>query len=216
MRSNRLATEILLGVRGLLLIAVCATVSLVASAATAQPRTVDVPELKVGDSWLYKRARGDEFITRVIEVGPLGFVTDSPTHPGAKFYRDLHRTITKIEGTLTEGSPKNLIGWKWLDFPLSPGKKFKYQVEGATAPFSMEVKVVKWEKMSVPAGVFEALRIDGCYFNEASRWYGCGQEWWYAPEVKGFVKRRTPGDWARSLLDSDFDLLKFMPGPQPR
>ena len=210
MIPNKLATGILLGVT-FLFIGVCTF--LVGSTATAQPRTVDAHELKVGDSWLYKRARGDEFTTRVIEVSPLGYVTESTTFPGAKLYRDLHGTITKIEGALAEVSPKSLVGWKWLDFPLFPGKKFKYQAEGATAPFSMEVKVVKWEKISVPAGAYEALRIDACYFNEASRWYGCGQEWWYAPEVKGFIKRRTPGDWAKALLDTDFGLVKFTPGP---
>ncbi len=211
MTSNRRVTGILLGV-SFFLVWVSATAFVVAPSAVAQPRKVDVPELKVGDSWLYKRARGDEFTTRVIEISPLGSVTDSTTQPGVKLYRDLHGTITKIEGALAEGSPKNLIGWKWLDFPLSPGKEFTYQVEGATAPFSMEVKVVKWEKISVPAGAFEALRINACYLNERSRWYGCGQEWWYAPEVKGFIKRRTPGDSARALLDFDFEIVKFMPG----
>jgi len=188
----------------------------VAACATTEPPVsgpaVERPNHRVGDTWVYKRARGDEYSVRVVEVGSSGYVTQSTTHPGAKFYRDIHGTITKIEGALAEGSPKNLVGWKWLDFPMSPGKKFRYRVEGATAPFSMEAKVLKWEKISVPAGAFEALRIDACYFNEASRWYGCGQEWWYAPEVRGFIKRRTPGGWAQVLLDTDFDLVTFAPG----
>lgn len=181
--------------------------------AAGQARTVDGPEFRAGDTWAYKRTDGGEYSIRVTEVGPAGSVTDSTRHPGATFYRDIHGTITKIEGALSEGSPKAVIGWKFLDFPLTLGKKFKYQVDGAVAPFAIEVKIEKWEKVSVAAGAFEALRIDACYFNETSRWYGCGLQFWYAPEVKGFIKRRTPGNWTRSLLDSDFDLVKFTAGP---
>lgn len=204
MRSIR---SLAIGILGCFFVA-CATTEPPASGPTAER-----PNLRPGDTWVYKRARGDEYSTRVVQVDSSGSVNESTTHPGAKFYRDIHGMVTRIEGALSEGSPKNLIGWKFLDFPLAPGKKFKYHVEGATAPFAMEIKITKWEKVSVPAGTFDALRIDACYFNETSRWYGCGQEWWYAPEVKTFIKRRTPAGWARVLLDTDFDLVKFTAGP---
>jgi hypothetical protein len=127
--------------------------------AAGQARTVDGPEFRAGDTWAYKRADGGEYSIRVIEVGPAGSVTDSTRHPGARFYRDIHGAITKIEGALSEGSPKNVIGWKFLDFPLAPGKKFKYQVDGAVAPFSIEVKIEKWEKVSVSAGALRSFGL---------------------------------------------------------
>ncbi len=39
--------------------------------------------------------------------------------PGVKLYRDRNFTVTRIEGKLERGDPRNFIGWKWLDFPIS-------------------------------------------------------------------------------------------------
>lgn len=178
-------------------------------------RVVERPTVKVGDTWQFRQARGTEYTVKVVHVSDPGDISENSLMPGVRLHSDQHGTVTKLEGhpeALARVDRRLFVGWKFLDFPMWPGKKFSYRVEGSVAWFSIDVKVLKWEKVAVPAGTFEALRIEACYLNESSRWYGCGMTFWYVPEAKRFVKRRTPSDWARSLVDTDLELIKFSPG----
>jgi len=92
---------------------------------------------------------------------------------------------------------------------MAPKKKFSYRVNGTVATFSIDVEVVKWETIKVPAGTFKALRIESCWRNESSGWYDCGMTHWYSPEAKTFIKRQTPSSWTPVLRNSDFELKNF-------
>lgn len=200
----------------LLVLAGCAAPAAV-EAPRAGDKIAEVRTLKVGDTWGFRPAVGSEYTIRVVAVSDSGYITEDTRRRGVRFHRDHNGVATKLDGdpqALAGVDPRLIVGWKFLDLPMWPGKQFSYRVEGSIAWFSMEMKAVKWERVTVPAGSFEALAIDACYLNESSRWYGCGQAWWYAPDVKTFVKRRTPADWARSLVEGDFELLKFTSGGQ--
>ena len=180
-----------------------------ARAGEAEKTAIEAPVFAVDDSWEYQRADGSRDVTRIVELLPDGgSVTIRDSEPKTRFVKDKHLVNRKIEGEFS-GDPRRYMGWQFIDFPMAPGKKFSYSVKGSIAPFEMEVRGVKWENITVPAGAFEALKIDVCYYNVTSRWRGCGQTHWYAPQAKAFIKRRTPAGWAQALLATDFELVRF-------
>ena len=92
---------------------------------------------------------------------------------------------------------KGRMGWR--EWPLEVGKAWKYKFQwssptGEPGATSQDVKVVAYEKISVPAGTYMALRIEykGSWnmTDFAGRhWAGeVNDTWWYAPEVKADVK----------------------------
>lgn len=187
-----------------------------APAAEAGKTAAEAPTFSVGDSWEYQRADGSRDTIRVVELLPDGgSVTVRDSEPKTRFVRDKHLVNRRIEGEFS-GDPRRYLGWKFIDFPMVPGKKLSYSIQGSVAPFAMEVRGVKWEKVTVPAGSFEAIKIDACYNNMTSRWYGCGQTYWYSPQAKAFIKRRTPGGWAQALLATDYELVRFTPAPSAK
>jgi hypothetical protein len=200
-----------------LFVASHALIAAPAAGQTSPPgaKVVESRVVKLGDTWTFRQAIGTEYTVKAVEVSDAGYVLENTLRPGVRTLVDRYGVATKLDGdpqALKDVNSRLILGWKFIDFPMWPGKNFSYRVEGSVAWFSIDVKGVKWEKVTVPAGAFEALRIEACYLNESSRWYGCGMTFWYAPEAKTFVKRRTPSNWARSLLDTDFELVRFMPG----
>lgn len=169
---------------------------------------VENEQLKTGDKWTYKRASGGEYDVVISEVLPDGYITEVTSLPGTKFHRDRTWAVTRIEGKVT-GDPRNFIGWRWLDFPMSPGKKFSYQTDSSFGPVDVNAVVGNWQKITVPAGTFDALPIDGCWRNKAGNWTPCGQVWWYSPEVGTFIKRVSPRQSFGQLADFDFELVRF-------
>lgn len=172
-----------------------------------EKESVEAPNFVMGDTWEF-RTLFTKYTGTVVEVTPEGNHGITMTsYPNTKFIRDKNLAVIKTEGTPVD--ERNFIGWKFIDFPMTPGKKFSYQVQGVTAVFTISIEAVKWENVKVPAGKFRTLRIEGCWRNESSGWYDCGMTFWFAPEVKVFVKRQTPSTWAASLRNTDFELTSF-------
>lgn len=77
-------------------------------------------------------------------------------------------------------------------FPLEPGKRWResYRQEGAGGPFAHELaaEVKGWETVTVPAGTFDALRID--YTNQTTGGITATttRSLWYSPQVKWVVR----------------------------
>lgn len=168
---------------------------------------VNAPKFTVGDTWEYKTLFGGYTSDVAGTNGETTIITLS-YEPKARFYLNQHLVIQKAEGDITRDQ-RIFIGWKYLDFPMAPKKKFSYRVNGTVATFSIDVEVVKWETVKVPAGTFKALRIESCWRNESSGWYDCGMTHWYSPEAKAFIKRQTPSSWTPVLRNSDFELKNF-------
>ena len=172
-----------------------------------EKESAEAPNFITGDTWEF-RTPFTKYTRTVVEVTPEGNnVVTLTSYPGTKLILDKNLVPIKTEGTPVD--ERSFIGWKFLDFPMTPGKKFSYRVQGVTAVFTVSIEAIKWENVKVPAGKFRALRIEGCWRNESSWWYGCGMTFWFAPEVKVFVKRQTPSTWAASLRDTDFELVSF-------
>jgi hypothetical protein len=173
---------------------------------------VDAEALKAGDKWVYKRASGGEYEVSVTDVVAGEYVTEVSSLPGVKLYRDQNWTVTRIEGKLERGDPRNFVGWRWLDVPMGPGKKFSYKTDSSFGPVDVDAVVGKWEKVTVPAGTFDALRIEGCWRNRDKSWAPCGQLRWYSPEVGTFIKQLSPRQSFGQMADFDFELVRFTRG----
>jgi uncharacterized protein (UPF0333 family) len=143
----------------------------IASSSSAQ--TIDAPALKAGDTWVYRNT---------IEKGPTGWnqtrdeVTVTRSTPSSIYFS------TKANGST--GAPKDLIaGADWsrmrdvngtetvvsrpLAFPLSAGKAWELQYTEQHPnkghryeQWNNTYKVVGFETIEVPAGKFNALKIE--------------------------------------------------------
>ena len=95
--------------------------------------------------------------------------------------------------------------------PGAPDLEVNFEPPELPGGFRPGSLAAAWEEIEVPAGKFRALRMESCWTNTTSGWYGCGMKHWYAPEAKTFIKRQTPSDWDKGLQKMDFELDSFAP-----
>jgi hypothetical protein len=105
---------------------------------------------------------------------------------------------------------------KWLEFPLEPGKTWaeKTAVKGKTfliTDFDASYKALGWEKIKVPAGEFNAIKVvaNESYAGHSTTgkgesFQGTGtRTYWMSPETKCIVKgdfRSSFGHWTTVQL----------------
>jgi len=146
------------------------------------------PDWKVGDTWTVGittsgfggAGRRDE-VRVVKEVAETGYQVENTKKEGG---------ATSVE-TLNLSRDLNLIAasqeFKWLQWPLEPGRAIQFEVTGTNQVVTWKGKVVGWEEVEVPAGKFKALRVE---FDRSGQLQGSASESvWYAPEAKAVVKR---------------------------
>ncbi len=189
----------------LVLVAACST----ALAADEDP--VKAPYLEKGDCWTY-RAQGlayrpasheYEYCITLIDTSKklvLGIVTLKDD--GREF-----DTVHTLEWTL-HASHSGLIssdGFKPYKFPLKVGDSYSTKFEFKDTRYGQnagearyDIKVVGWEDVTVPAGTFRALKVEGSgsvrrYDQQLQfpHWFTA----WYSPKVNRSVKLeyRNPG-----------------------
>jgi hypothetical protein len=166
-------------------------------AAQAVPR----PDVKVGDSWTYRRMNydanrpGDIFTMSVVfaERGVIQAVSLYGKKKG-----EVDTTYTADWNPVSSASRVFNPHTGWFRFPLRVGDTYKASYE-AIEPRTKgswraerEVKVVGWEEVVVPAGNFRALKIvsEGQY--RRTDVFGSGTSRiviWYVPEIKRWAKR---------------------------
>jgi hypothetical protein len=178
-----------------------------------------------GDTWTYQVRDGYTGLergTRTIHVTAVG--------------------QARINATVEEGSLQQVrvydLNWNWVEgpstnlpyvftyqppyealaFPLVPGKKWHERLvatavkDGRHFPVSVDGTVVGWEKVRVPAGEFDAIRVRRIVYFDYVEMMVRGQartieEEWYAPAVKQLVRRETSGmylSWIYSQRESPF------------
>ena len=133
------------------------------------------------------------------------------------FDRDLvFRSITRADGKPLEVSniSRGYIpvgdGWRYWDFPLTVGKKWRLSGKGFVNGFNSDVKnytvdfkVEAYEDVTVTAGTFKAFRISRSWNRyqiqvESTNW---SDTVWFAPDVKATVKLARPtGDGVSELV----------------
>jgi hypothetical protein len=165
----------------------------VASAQHA-PLGGDAPQIKVGDRWKYEQidaysgAREFALIRTVTRVSPTSIegIEDAGTF---RMNRSL-QVLDSPRGRASEGA-------MLVDFPLEVGKRWDYRNEFASKTSGMWVMlqvpviVSLQERVVVPAGEFEAFKMEGRgnYRNYLSGSSGSfSMTYWFAPSARNVVR----------------------------
>ena len=177
-------------------IALAAVVILASTAPLGQG--IERPQWRKGDTWTYKSLElansafqgtfeGREVFS-VIDVLPDGYDVairrlNSDGSEGEVWHGRNSLNANPITRASADGS------WAentWLRWPYEVGKQWSIaskQKDGTS--FQRDTSITAWEDINVPAGHFRALRIDTEF---AKGRYVREETWWYAPEVKRYVR----------------------------
>lgn len=168
-----------------------------AQAGGAPAATADRPEWKVGYQWQYswKDPSGNGTLTKeIVREESFGGVP-SFVLKRAKNEDFYAKDILGLLGTMAGGrvTVRRTAPFQALSWPMEVGKEWSnaYLVQRPEekSPESQENRVVvtKLEPVTVPAGTFDAFKIE--IYN--ARTGALLNEYWYAPAVKWFVKSRV-------------------------
>ncbi len=181
------------------------------------PATVAAPEIRVGDSWTYRVRdgytgieRGDQSYrvtdanTDRIGVAVSGGGRLDETYIYNREWNWLRRPATNLQSF--DYSP----AYQAFAFPLAPGKTWHARliatdpVDGRRFPVSIDGTVLGWERVKVPAGEFNALKIKRAvyidYWELTVRGRSEILEYeWYAPAVRQIVRREDSSQYLSYL-----------------
>lgn len=88
---------------------------------------------------------------------------------------------------------------RWVQWPLEPGRTWKFEVPIAAGIRTWEAHVTGWEEVEVPAGKFKAIRVVLDLIANPDPLLGWKTTVWYSPEVKWFVKKTDYGTYEASV-----------------
>ncbi|WP_174904535.1 hypothetical protein [Burkholderia pseudomultivorans] len=158
---------------------------------------VDAPTLAVGDSWDYtQRDLLDKNRTTEVKVTVTaisGDVVSVSVMSGDAQPVTSQTDRSWAMSTEIDGEPST---YRYLDFPLTPGKRWQSAhgwLNRSGDPFEedMNFTVAGPARVTVPAGTFDAIRIDGHGSWEkldGRAHAGATLTIWYAPSVKRIVR----------------------------
>ena len=185
--------------------------------ATTCNEPAPVPKFEVGEKWTWRDERGVERIDEVIQVE--GDTTQFKGDNGDVAFYDQDRILQKIhkkngEVITKQGAGGNTaIGQRTIVFPLQIGKKWEYSYLGNASSgtstmvtYYQRYEVVACEEVATPAGKFSSfkVRVDQSVVGSTGGTY----YYWYAPDVKGSVKRQyVPSRWWSKTWDAE--LIKY-------
>jgi len=178
------------------------------------------PAPAVGDSWTYqytdvwKGAKGNLNRIEVTAVDAAGVHVDiKRAASGALLTKQL---FSAEMNPIDRGAMHFAPAFARYAFPLAPGKEWTTNATGDNPKsgkhwrYRIKGKVLNWEKITVPAGEFDALKleVEALYHGEEPNSPGgSGQlteTLWFAPAVNNFVKldyRDT--DWNGRIFNRD-------------
>jgi hypothetical protein len=164
------------------------------------PAQVPAPLLRPGTQWQFTMRSGitglvtDRATFRVASAAPDGYAIDEDWQKGpAQGRYDANLNPVRTKNTAYEPP------YPRYEFPLSIGKNWSATVMRDAVPAQLqgrvreEVKgnVAGWERVTVPAGTFTALRIDlgGNWTNvdNADNFGTFTEKVWYVPEVRNMA-----------------------------
>lgn len=161
----------------------------------ARAQKADLPDVKVGDQWHFVEYYSVPSTTPnrtwvITSVTPTGFVGTDNSEP-----LTLTRELNVVESPRTRQSDPRALA-----FPLEPGKRWRYESDwvfkpkGSTGRTVVDVAVTGHERITVPAGDFDAFKlvakgnlsgtspVNSQYAAETTETY------WYAPAARAIVK----------------------------
>ena len=173
--------------------------------------SIDAPEWKVGYRWTFNQTRMGQSSTEFREIvgedtyrgRPIFVIKVSPDAENL-YDKDSVLLALRENGKIVSESVSREPFYPW---PLQPGKEstgiFGLKDVNGKISFKLERSwvVIGFEQIHVPAGTFKAIKLE-----TFEGWTGAMLgEYWYAPEVKWFVKRRL---YAPSSGVTEDELIK--------
>ena len=206
-------TRLLLAFASLLCIASCAT-NLSPAPPAGMAAEVAPPELRPGSTWRYvvsdgftKIARGTvEYRVLGVEGNVVTVDVRNGTQESTELYtRDgnwLRRPATNMQ-VFSYNPP-----YRAFDFPLVAGKRWASRAtatdpaDGRSFPLTIDGRVLGWERIKVPAGEFDTLKVRRMvyldYFRQGDRGQSVIRETdWYAPALHQVVRRETTSQYLK-------------------
>lgn len=195
---------------------------------------IDAPVWNVGDKWLFT---GDGTI-EVTKVDPNGYLmnfSDSICVIERQGFNKIlfeKSTLQRSYSLEEEKKRKYSMGLKKIfNFPYNPGKQWKHAYSAQplitrgyrtsqgipTLDYYENIKITGWEDISAKAGKFRALKIEvvsGHKEYQVGMMPRPGSEvknyYWYAPDVKYFVKCQYDKDWIKDQKEIfNWELTSF-------
>ncbi len=152
----------------------CSMLALLAAPLLCHAETIGAPTVTAGDSWNY---------TNTLETGPNGWRQTHDTITALRTTSDHIYVEVRPTGS-TQAPVESIQGANWsrsrnvngtetlvnepLSFPLTPGKQWEVKytephpnVQLNSRTFDTKLRVVGHEAVDVPAGHFDAIKIEG-------------------------------------------------------
>lgn len=175
-------------------------------------RQVEKPDLRVGDAWEYRKPYSGKNETWVIkEIKDGNVYVSKPNDCG----RDtlVYTTEWAVVGFCGQKDIRGGImpqtyrdPFQLMPFPVSEGQSWslKYRSLGGYTRYN-EGKALGWEKVTVPAGTFEALKVQ--VITQGLGGTNINSIRWYSPEVNNFIKSISTTEG-----HNDFELVSYKRG----
>ncbi len=104
-------------------------------------------------------------------------------------------------------------------FPLEVGKSWSQRYvrvltrQGQEREVLVEVKVKVYERLTVPAGTFDAFRIEAVTRSAGDPWSPAHITYWYAPAAKSIVKYHAEASaWGPGMsaqTSADYEMAEY-------
>lgn len=202
------------------------------------PAKVEKPELKIGDRWTYQKIDMWKNSKEYVYSSEVTAVSDNEIREQWKMLESTSAASVGATGVDTYDGQHNIsirdpdkdAGFKRVfnppislySFPLEIGKgwesrsKFTNRRNDGEISEAFKVSVVSWEKISVPAGTFEALKLQATgYYTVTILGRGTfsgstKRTWWFSPEVKRAVKYEYEDSLAGRLYNREkLELVEY-------
>jgi hypothetical protein len=178
------------------------------------------PELQVGQSWRYSVRDGFtnlprgtvEYVVKAVDANTATVEVHADQRVSTELYTRsgnwLRRPATNMQVFVY--SP----AYEAFAFPLAPGKTWKTRstatdpADGRRFPVRIHGTVLGWERVRVPAGEFDALKVQRYvyldYWQHSVRGQSVMREYeWYAPALKQVVKREMSSRYLTFLAQEE-------------
>jgi hypothetical protein len=204
--------RLLLAAIAVALVASCANLSQTPPPGMAAE--VAAPQLRPGDSWRYAISDGFTRIERGTVVYRVRAVEGNVATVDVTSGAQESTELLSRDGNWIRRPATNMQEFSYdppyraFDFPLAAGKRWESEgtatdpADGRRFPFSISGRVAGWERIKVPAGEFDTLRVRRMvyleYFRQGDRGQSVIRETvWYAPALRQVVRRETTSQYLK-------------------
>lgn len=175
-------------------ILLAAAIAAASSAAQADP--AQIPDFEPGDSWTFsltdqwKHQVISSFTVAVKQIEGETVRLEGTDGAGAPYFQ----TLTAEGNMVALNGREYMPHMHHLAFPLSVGKQWKGEYgwkrdDGAAGTIKAEYAVTALETVEVPAGKFDAYRIEAQgWWSRENRSGKITETYWYAPATKRIVR----------------------------